>query len=94
LADYEKRLRRLEEKSNAARVPTLHILHTIVDPALGVVGAFAEGRSFDREEGESEKDLCNRVETCLGWATQADETTNAGLRSQAETVGISHRRHC
>ena len=73
MADYDKRLRRLEEKSSVGRVAPLHILHTIIDPVLGVVGAFAEGRYFDREEGESEKDLCNRVETCLGWATQADE---------------------
>ena len=73
MADYERRLRRLETIATAPEVEPIRILRTIVHPVLGVTGAFAEGRLFDRHEGESEMELQNRVETCLGWPTQSAE---------------------
>jgi len=71
--NYDSRLRRLEEQHSPGPEP-MRILVEFVDPdpAVGVVSVLAiaqdiERRLFEREAGETVKQLCARAEAAVGW---------------------------
>ena len=45
----------------------MHCLHVIIDELREAKGVWADGQHFDRAEGESVDELCQRVCAALGW---------------------------
>jgi hypothetical protein len=60
MSNYASRLEKLEAQIIPAAVP-LRVIHTIIDPVDGVVGAFVDGQNFNRLNGESEDALIERA---------------------------------
>lgn len=64
---YDRRLAALEQKHNSAPPTQIRIIHTIISPDREVEGVYLCGQHFDRSEGESVDELCQRAKCAVGY---------------------------